>query len=147
MKRTFAMLVCVLVSCFGCGRSPDSPVVVVRDFLEAMQRSRDESPAIVEAYALLDAAARDALARRAERARTLSGRPYEPHQMLAQGRFALNFAPAVPRGMHERVDGDRAVVTVLGTKPDQRAQVPLVRENGHWRIHIDIPPMRNEPTK
>jgi len=134
-----------LLLCLGCGRSPDSPVAVVRDFLDAMARSRDQNQAMIEAYGLLDSAARDALKRRADRARSLSGRPYEPFQMLAQGRFKLNFAPAVPRGMHERVDGERAVVTVVGVKPDQRAEVPLVRENGQWRIHIDIPPMRNEP--
>jgi hypothetical protein len=146
MSRARAIAsVLLLLLWLGCGRSPDSPVAVVRDFLDAMERSRDESQAMVEAYGLLDSTARQALKRRAERARSLSGRPYEPFQMLAQGRFKLNFAPAVPRGMHERVDGDRAVVTVVGVKPDQRAEVPLVRENGQWRIRIDIPPMRNEP--
>lgn len=120
-------------------------MAVVRDFLEAMERSRDEGQALAEAYGMLDSAARAALSRRAERARTLSGRPYEPHQMLVQGRFGLNFTPAVPRGMHERIEGDRAVVTVQGTKSDQSAEVPLIREDGRWKIHLEIPPMRNEP--
>ena len=66
----------------------------------------------------------------------LSGREYQPWQMLAPGRFGLHFAPASPGGMHERVNGDRAIVTVTGDKPGQRAEVPLVREHGKWRIKL-----------
>jgi hypothetical protein len=128
----------------GCGRSGDSPVAAVRHFLEVMERSRDQGPALREAFHLLDASAQGALIRRAERASTLSGRPYEPYQMLAQGRFVLRFTPTSPRGMTERVQGDRAVVTVTGPQRSDRAEIPLVREGGRWRIQLAIPPMRNE---
>ena len=128
----------------GCGRSADSPVAAVRHFLEVMERSRDQGPALREAFQLLDAAAQRALIRRAERASTLSGRPYEPYQMLAQGRFVLNFTPASPRGMTEVVSGDRAVVTVTGARRSDHAEIPLLREGGRWRIQLVIPPMRNE---
>jgi hypothetical protein len=129
----------------ACERSArdESPVATVRHFLEVMDRSAEEESALREAYRLVDASARAALARRAERAATLSGRSYEPWQMLAQGRFRLRFAPASRGGMRERIDGERAVVTVIGEKPGQRADVPLVREQGHWRIQLAIPALRN----
>jgi hypothetical protein len=131
-------------SAAGCGRSGDSPVAAVRHFLEVMERSRDQGPALREAFQLLDAGAQAALIRRAERASTLSGRPYEPYQMLAQGRFVLRFTPASPRGMTEHIQGDRAVVTVTGPRRADRAEIPLVREGGRWRIQLAVPPMRNE---
>lgn len=112
-----------------------------------MDRSGDEESALRDAYALLDASAKASLARRAERATMLSGHSYEPWQMIAQGRFGLHFVPASPGGMHEHIQGDSAIVTVTGDKPGQRAQVSLVREQGKWRIRLEIPPMRNaEPS-
>ena len=130
----------------GCGRAArdDSPVATVRHFLEVMERSAEEEGALQDAYELLDSGAQAALSRRAERATALSGRAFKPWQMLARGRFGLRFAPASPGGMHERITGDRAVVTVAGTKPGQHAEVPLVREQGKWRVALVLPPMRNE---
>lgn len=128
----------------GCGGDGDvrSPTATVRHFLEVMDRSAADDAALREAYHMLDASARAALAARAERATTLAGRRYEPWQMLSQGRYRQRFAPASPRGMRERVQGDRAVVTVSGRRPEERAEVSLVREEGHWRIVLAIPPMR-----
>jgi hypothetical protein len=56
--------------------------------------------------------------------------------MLAQGRFRLRFSPSSRRGMKEAINGDRATVTVTGTRPDERAEVPLVREQGQWRVSL-----------
>jgi hypothetical protein len=131
---------------FGCGPAvhDDSPVSTVRHFLEVMDRSGDEESALADAYQLLDSGAQAALARRAERASTLSGRAFKPWQMLVRGRFGLRFAPTSPGGMHERITGDRAVVTVIGDQPGEHAEVPLVREQGKWRVALTLPPMRNE---
>ena len=129
----------------GCGGSdaPDSPAGAVRHFLEVMDRSSDDDAALAEAYRLLDQTTRAALAARAARTRSLSGQPYEPWQMLAPGRFRLRFAPA-RGGMHERVTGERAVVVVNGGNANERAEVPLVREQGRWRIQLSLPPMRSD---
>lgn len=139
-----AVLVCSLVL-LSCGRAggDDSPIGTVRHFLEVMDRSADEDDALAEAYRMLDDSAQTALAQRAERTSMLSGRDYRPWQMLAPGRFGLHFVPASPGGMHERVTGDTAIVTVTGDKPGQRAEVPLVRAHGKWRIKLAIPAMRN----
>jgi hypothetical protein len=148
LRNSFgAALLCAAVQACGGGDATEteSPVATVRHFLEVMDRSAADEAALKEAYRLLDAAARQALADRAERATTLAGRGFEPWQMLAQGRFRLRFAPASPRGMRERVQGDRAVVTVTGAQPGQHAEVPLVLEHGRWRIALPVPTMRSEP--
>jgi hypothetical protein len=139
------LLVLVMTLGGACGRSeaPDTPAGAVRHFLEVMDRSSDDDAALSEAYGLLDQATRNALASRAARARSLSGQPYEPWQMLAPGRFRLRFAPA-RGGMHERVTGERAVVVVSGSNASERAEVPLVREQGRWRIQLSLPAMRSE---
>jgi hypothetical protein len=64
--------------------------------------------------------------------------------MLVRGRFGLRFSPTSPGGMHERITGDRAVVSVIGDQPGEHAEVPLVREQGKWRVSLTLPPMRNE---
>jgi hypothetical protein len=144
--RFGAALICAAAqACGGGADETKSPVATVRHFLEVMDRSGADEGALKEAYRLLDSSAREALADRAERATTLAGRRFEPWQMLAQGRFRLRFAPASPRGMRERVQGERAMVTVNGAQPGQSAEVPLVLEQGQWRIALPIPTMRSEP--
>lgn len=130
----------------GCQRSAgdETPIATVRHFLEVMDRSAEDEKALQEAYPLLDAAARAALTRRAERATELAGRAYQPWQMLAQGRFRLHFSPASRGGMRERVEGERATVIVTGENPAQHAEVPLVREQGRWRIQLAVPALRND---
>jgi hypothetical protein len=107
-----------------------------------MDRSATDEAALKEAYQLLDRAAQQGLTERAERATTLAGRRYEPWQMLSQGRYRQRFAATAPGGMRERVQGERAVVTVRGRRPEDRAEVTLVREQGRWRIVLAFPPMR-----
>ena len=123
----------------GCGQeaSDETPSGTLRVFLDSMERGAWDPSSLEEAYGLLCQDARDALRRRAERANGLSRRHFEPWDMIARGRFRLRFAPA-PRSIRERIEGDRAVVTVLGQRESDRADVPLVREDGHWRIDLRI---------
>lgn len=146
MRRLLAVLsLAALYACGGAAANDETPVAAVRHFLEVMDRSVVDERALQEAYRLLDRQAQAALTERAERASTLAGRRFEPWQMLAQGRFRLRFAPATPGGMRERVEGERAFVTVSGSREGQRAEVPLVREQGRWRIALPIPIMRPAP--
>jgi len=140
--RPLVLLTACAALMLGCGRSRGAtPIETVRKFVDAVGRGPEEESALREAYGLIDASARAELARRAERAASLSGRGFEPWQMLVRGRFRLHFAAAARGGMRERIDGDHAVVTV-SDKAGQRAEVPLLREQGHWRIQLLLPPMQ-----
>ena len=131
----------------GCGGgAPSSPTETVRRFLAAMDRSAGDARQLREAYALLDAQAQGSLRSRANKAETLTGRTFEPWEMLAQGRFRLRFAPRMRRGMHETIRGATAVVAVVGNS-GEKAEVPLVREGGGWRIRLAIPAPGGDDTR
>src|SRR5574339_674058 len=99
-------------------------------WLEAMNRSPEDPTALREAYQLMAAPARRQLRERAELATSLSGRDFQPWEMLAQGRYRLRFAPKEPGGMRERIQGARAVVIVTGAREGQVAEVPMLEERG-----------------
>ena len=134
----------LLIVAAACSETPTdrTPSGALRLFLSAMDRSEWDEAALRDAYDLLSPDARAALEERADMASTLSGRTFEPWQMLVQGRFRLRFAPRRGGGMVERVDGDRAVVVVSGSRDGERAEIPLVEEDGHWRVDLDLPPLR-----
>lgn len=131
-------LVPVLLTSAACSRSaPDStPEGVVRLWLEKMESAADDSRAMKEAYALLGPRARANLKERADRASRGQGRRYEPHEMLAEGRFGLRFRP---KTMTARTEGDEAWVEVKGDGPEEHATVKCVREAALWRIEPDLP--------
>jgi hypothetical protein len=141
------MRVAITIAALGmlfaaCAPAPsdETPLGALRMFLRAMERSSDDARALEEAYALLDTPARDALVARARDASALAnGREFAPWEMLAQGRYRVRFPYAEYGSMREAVEGDRATVTVVGTDRRSRAAVPLVREDGHWRVVLRIP--------
>jgi hypothetical protein len=129
----------------GCSTAPtdSEPDGTVELFLQAMERSDQDANALREAYALLSADTRRALAERARFAESLGGARLEPWQMLVRGRFRRTFAPAPGRrGVQTAIDGERATVTYTNAEGNRSAQVPLVLENGRWRIVLSIPPVR-----
>ena len=150
MRARYATLViaCGLLA-VACSSAPsdETPSGALLMFLSAMERSDYNQEALREAYALLSKDAREALEARAEMTNALSGRDFEPWQMLAQGRFRLRFAPRQEDGLSERIDGDRAVVVVTGSRDGERAEVPMALEDGEWRVDLDIPPMRRDEAR
>jgi hypothetical protein len=134
----FALSVAALAGCSSQAGlvAQRSPSEVLRQFLAAMDRSASDDGALRTAYELLASPAQKSLEARAARVKSLAGQSLEPWQMLAQGRFRLRFSPASRRGMRETINGDRATVTVTGNGPDERAEVPLVREHGQWRLSL-----------
>lgn len=139
----FAVLLASAVLASGCRAEPDdsTPEGALVLFLEAMDQSDWNQHALEDAYGLLSKDAREALAARARRAESLAGRSFEPWEMIAQGRFRLRFAPREPDGLVARVHGDRATVVVRGEADGQRAEVPMVREGGRWRVALEISPV------
>jgi hypothetical protein len=128
----------MLVSLASCSRaSPDAtPEGAVRLWLETMESASDDPRALREAYAVLGPRARANLKERAERASRGQGRRYEPHEVIAEGRFGLRFRP---KGMRARIEGDHALVDVSGDSPEEVATVRCVREGNAWRLEPDLP--------
>ncbi|MBX3205390.1 MAG: hypothetical protein KF764_09995 [Labilithrix sp.] len=132
------VLAALVAGASGCSRAaPDAtPEGVVRLWLEKMESAADDGRAMKDAYALLGPRARANLKERADRASRGQGRRYEPHEMLAEGRFGLRFRP---KAMTAKIDGDDAWVEVKGDGPDQHATVKCTREGSAWRIEPDLP--------
>jgi hypothetical protein len=134
--RWLAILLIVLVG--ACSRSaPDAtPDGVVRLWLDTMESAEGDSRAMKDAYQLLGPRARANLKERADRASRGHGRRFEPHEMLAEGRFGLRFRP---KTMCARIQGDDAWVDVKGDGPGEQATVKCTREGALWKIEPELP--------
>lgn len=143
MRPPIAMVVLVLAGLAlpGCERDPqDSPEGALAQWVAAMNASRSDISARRRAYELLSDPARASLGERAARASQLSGRDIQPWEMLAPGRFTLHI-PFDPEALVATTTGDHAIIVARGRAGD-RAEVPMVREAGHWRVDLTLPPMR-----
>lgn len=136
MIRALVVLLVALLA--ACSRAaPDAtPEGAVRQWVEKMESSTEDARAMKEAYQLLGPRARANLKERAERASRGQGRRWEPHEMLAEGRFGLSFRPST---MSAKIEGEEAVVEVRGDAPEDRAMVRCTREGGAWRVEPELP--------
>ena len=67
-------------------------------------------------------------------------RQYQAHSILIPGRFRLRFEPVTFDEIIQEERPRRATVRVRGRGPGELAEIPLVEEDGRWRIPLDIPP-------
>ena len=123
---------------FGCARqaSDETPERAVQEFIERMQRVHGDASKSRAAFELLAAPTRANLEERAKRASAASGRNVAPEEMLAPSRFYLSFEP---RTWSTERGSDWAIVTAEGESPSQRKQIRCVREQGRWKVVIELP--------
>lgn len=116
------------------------PDRVVEEFIHRMRRVHGDPKAARAAYELLWGEARDNLAERAKRTSAVAGREVAPEEMLAPTRFALKVDP---KRYTARIAGDWAIVTVSGGDGAAAVSydVRCVREDGRWRVVLEIPPL------
>lgn len=134
-----ALVACALAA--GCAPriSDETPSGALQLFLAAMGESEHDGAALERAYRLLAPESRAKLRARAELASSLAHRRFEPWDMMVRGRYGLRFEPRRQGGFVERIDGDRALVQVVGQGPRDRAEVPMAREGDAWRVVLAIP--------
>lgn len=147
LRSAIATLALGLLGACSHGPPDATPEGAVREFIERMERVDGDPERARAAYELLSASTRENLIERARRASNATGRPMKPEEMLAPSRFVLLFRP---HQMQAHITGDRALVSVMGMDPAvDRAQVPLVREEGRWRVELalpQLPPVEKRPT-
>jgi hypothetical protein len=124
----------------GCQREPVDarPERAVEELFDRLRRVHGDPRASRAAYDLLWAEAKFNLGERAKRASALSGRKIAPEEMLAPSRFAPRFTP---RHYSAGIHGDWALVTITGETAEQHHTVKCVREDGAWRVVLEIPPL------
>ncbi|MEM9190663.1 MAG: hypothetical protein AAGF12_15870 [Myxococcota bacterium] len=147
MRRVLSAI-CVLASLSACDSEPtdETPAGALTLFLRAMDRSERDAAGLRDAYELLDRESRAALQERADLANSsgVSGRRFQPWEMLVRGRFHLRFVPRSEDGIREIIEEGQARVIVTGNRDGQRADIPMVREDGRWKVVLNLPPLLDE---
>src|SRR6185369_3533326 len=114
-----------------------------RLFVEAMERSEGDRHGLEDAYRLLSLPTRERLVSRARQAAALGAAERQPWEMLVEGTAHLRFSPR-PGGFREQAtdDPDHVIVLVTGAGEGESASLPLVHEEGGWRIELEVPEAR-----
>lgn len=137
--RTWSSLgLCLLLAC-AADPSELAPTEALTAFLAALERSTHAPEQRKLAYEWLDLASQRALAERAQLSSSLSGRPFEPWDMLVPGRGSFASQSLAGVRLRAQVDGDRALVAL--PTPQGRTPTPpiaLVREQGRWRVALGL---------
>lgn len=148
-RSLFVPLALLVLTTLGVGceaEAKDStPESVVQEFTDRMARVHGDPRMARLAYELLWVDARRNLAERAKRASSVAGREIAPEEMLAPSHFALAYRP---KKMVARVDGDWAEVSVYGENGSMLRTVKCVREDGRWRVVLELPllpPIQRRP--
>ncbi len=138
--HVFCLAIALGAASIGCGRrAPNAtPDGAVRELVDRMRRLHGDPADAKAAYDLLSKRAQQNLTLRAQRYSAASGKAIAPEAMLAPARFLLRFEP---QRYTAQVSGAIARVDVAGLRPDDRAQLVTVFEDGGWRVDLSIPPL------
>jgi hypothetical protein len=103
-----------------------------------MRRIHGDPAEAKAAYAVLSKRAQQNLTERAKRYSAASGKAIAPEAMIAPSRFLLRFEP---ERYTPHLSGAAARVDVVGLRPEDRATVACVFEDGTWRVELALPPL------
>lgn len=117
------------------GKSDSSPEGAFRAFAAALQATREDAEQMNRVFALLSAADRRELERRAEAAKRLGGEAREGAEMLASGRIQVAW---VPKRVEVKKRSDRRAELAVTGPDKQRARVVMVREDEGWRVSLGL---------
>ena len=136
--RAWLGLALALALASACAQHSEdgSPERAVQELVERMQSVHGDVQKAKAAFDLLAADARGKLTERAERASAAVGRVVRPEEMLAPSRFFLSFQP---RTWSSREGPGWAIVTVEGESSRERREIRCLRENGEWKVVLDLP--------
>lgn len=117
----------------------EDPERLVKEFIDRVKMSYGDPKMARGAFDFLWSGAQKNLTERASRASALASRKVAPEEMLALTRFSLRFAP---QRYFATIQGDSSTVTIQGdAHAKDRVDVRCVREQGRWRIVVDLPPL------
>jgi hypothetical protein len=125
----------VLVAC-AQDSNDAAPERVVEALVERMRSVHGDPERGRRALELMSKDSQQNLIERAQRATAAAGRTVQPEEMLVPSRLALRFEP---HRYSAEIRGDYSRVTVLGDLPNEVVEVHCVREDGHWRVVLDLP--------
>lgn len=135
------LLAAVLAGIGACRRESidEDPERLVREFIERLKNVYSDPRTARGAFDFLWSGAQKNLTERAARASALASRKVAPEEMLVLTRFYPRFTPQRYSAV---VSGDMAVVTLQGNPhSNDRADVRCVREQGRWRVAVELPPL------
>ncbi len=142
LRPKFSILaLAALVGSTACRREAvdEDPERLVREFIDRAKSVYSDPKMARSAFDSLWSSAQKNLTERATRASALASRKVAPEEMLALTRFSLRF---IPQRYSATVQGDIAVVSLQGdTHLKDRADVRCIREQGRWRIVVELPPL------
>jgi hypothetical protein len=99
-----------------------------------MEAAADDPRRMKDAVQLMGPESQAVLQRRAERASTMMGRRFLPHEVLAEGKLGLKFRPK-----RYTTDADGHTLRVIGADTGDTAEIHCVDESGHFRIEPELP--------
>lgn len=141
--RALVVLGLCLVS--ACAPRPEqfSPSEALTAFLTALDRSTHAPEHLQTAYEWVDKKSQAALKQRATLAASLAGRSIAAWDMLVPGRASFS-AYSVPNlHMRSQIEGDQATISMpIDGRSD--VTVPMVREDGRWRVVLGLSPEQHE---
>ena len=135
------LLFSTLLGVVACRREAvdEDPERLVKEFIDRVKMSYGDPKMARGAFDLLWSGAQRNLTERAARASALASRKVAPEEMLALTRFSLRF---VPQRFSAAVQGESATVAIQGeAHTKERAEVRCAREQGRWRIVVELPPL------